>query len=132
MNGQFGPHVLALDDAQAMLDLLRDLLEEEGYRVSAARFLLGPDEVAEIAPDLIVVDLVFNEEPSGLDWLCRVRRDQRLKTIPVVVCTAADALARDLSVDRRCGEVVVVAKPFDLDELVDQISAQLRASPRVA
>jgi CheY-like chemotaxis protein len=52
-------HILLVDDVQEILDVMRDLLEEEGYRVSASSETLDVTRIKALAPDVIVQDLLF-------------------------------------------------------------------------
>jgi CheY-like chemotaxis protein len=59
------PHVLVLNDVQELLNLFQDLLEEEGYRVSTSIYLLDLDKVRALAPDVMVLDIMFAGASKG-------------------------------------------------------------------
>ncbi len=71
---QPGPkHLLAIDDEQPILELLRDYLSAQGYRVSIATTALEARHVAESdPPDLIISDLQL-EETDGLHLIEQLR-----------------------------------------------------------
>ena len=116
-------HVLVMDDDPSILALLRSLLEEEGDRVSASPTLLGLDAVKRLAPDLILLDLVFGGQEQGLGLLQRLRSDGATARIPVIVCSASPRTIRHLS-DGHLGEGVgLIVKPFDLDELLAEVGS---------
>ena len=122
------PHVLVVDDARDTIDLLRDLLEGEGYRVTTSVAVLDLDTVRDLAPDVIVHDLVFGQAPEkGGTFLSLVRRDPGLSRVPVVLCTAAASAVRDPEMaDRMAGfGVRIVLKPFDVATLLDELAAAL-------
>ena len=83
------PHVLVMDDIAEVLDLLRQILHEEGYRVSPRPTVVGLDEVKRLAPDVILLDLVCGGQHRGLDLLQQLRHDRTTADVPVVVCSAA-------------------------------------------
>src|SRR5689334_10574433 len=63
--------ILVVNDTQEILELFRIFLEEEeGYEVVLAGFPMQHiKEVEQINPDLIILDLVFSDEKTGLQML---------------------------------------------------------------
>ncbi len=119
-------HILVVNDAQEILDLLRTLLEDEGYRVSLYSY--GPrdlEEIKEVAPDIIVLDLLIGEEDYGWQLLQKLHLDRDLASIPVVICTAAVRLVRELDGHLKAKGVHVVIKPFDIDDLLCAVNSSL-------
>ena len=121
------PHILAVDDDETILDLFREVLgDDEGYRVSLRASAPAPAEVADLAPDLIVLDLLLGGDAGGLDLHAALRLDPRTREIPVVLCSAAHEHVRRLGADQLGAGVGLVLKPFDLDELLAEIQQGLR------
>src|SRR5687767_9845603 len=70
------PHILIIDDTQEILDLMQELLEGEGYRVTASLALLDIDKVKALAPDILIQDLLFEgTQELGWKFLTLVRLD---------------------------------------------------------
>ena len=69
---------------------MTELLEEEGYRVTISLALLDIDKVKDLAPEIIVHDLLV-EQTQELGWkfLRQVRLDPELARIPLILCTAS-------------------------------------------
>ena len=57
--------------------------------------------------------------------LQKLRMYRPTEHLPVVVCTAAIALVRELEGHLHSKNIAVVLKPFDLDELADVIRTAL-------
>ena len=74
-------------------------------------------DVEQIAPDLIILDLVFGDEKTGLQMLQMLKMQRSTATIPVIVCTAALDLLREQEGYLVSQSVHVIYKPFDLDHL---------------
>jgi len=109
------PLVLVVDDERYIVDLLTDLLEDEGYRViSASDGLRALEIMREQHPDLLLADIMM-PRLDGLALLNRVREQQR--EIPVVLMSAA--------VTPLTHEVPYISKPFDLDELLEVIEQHI-------
>jgi CheY-like chemotaxis protein len=115
------PHILIINDTQEVLDLLRDLLEEEGYQVTSSLALLDIEKVKVLAPDLIVQDLLFEGmQELGWKFLTLVRLDPELARIPLILCTAAVRTVNDPAMAEQLNRlgVRVVLKPFLIDDLL--------------
>ena len=121
------PHVLVVDDAPELRALFRDALEGEGYRVSLAAAAPDPNEVARLAPDLVLLDLLLGDD-EGVAWelVQRLREDSRLATVPVLVCSAATRLLQRLEPGLRNLGAAVVPKPFDLDDFLRVVERCVR------
>ncbi len=90
-------HIVVINDELAMLSLYRDLLEEEGYRVSTLTYPTAElNDLRLLAPDLVILDMMFGGEDRGWTFLQQLRLDRRTATLPVIVCTAAVRLVRDV------------------------------------
>jgi CheY-like chemotaxis protein len=124
------PHVLVINDTQEIIDLMAELLEEEGYRVTTSLALLDIDKVKRLAPDIIVQDLLFEGmQETGWKFLQLVRLDPELAVIPVVLCTAAVRTTNDPEMAAQLDRlgVRVVLKPFLIEDLLTALSETLTA-----
>jgi CheY-like chemotaxis protein len=118
--------VLVVDDDPAMRSLVRDVLEAEpelAVRVREARdgyeALLW---LREEPADLVLLDLRM-PRVDGWGVLTWLKSSARTASIPVVVLTALDPVIALREVGR--GPDRVLAKPFDLDALVETVAALL-------
>ena len=118
-------HILVVNDTQEILDLFREILEEEGYRVSLYSFAFRDlDDVKRDRPDLIILDFIIDGEAHGWQLLQKLKMDRETATIPVIVCTAAVRLVRDLEGHLKEKGVGVLLKPFDIDDLLREINGR--------
>ena len=116
-------HVLVINDTKEILDAFRLLLEDEGYRVSLDNFSaldLGQKlaDLKALAPDAVILDFMFGDEPLGWQFLQLLRMDRQTANIPIVVCTAAVRQAQEQEAHLRTLGVEVVLKPFDIDHIL--------------
>ena len=92
-----GRHILVVNDTEEILDLFRDIVEGLGHRMTAWSF--SPDDLAkvtEIAPDLVILDLMLGPtELQGWALLQKLRMSPATESIPVIVCTAATNWVRE-------------------------------------
>ena len=62
--------ILYVDDDQDYLDMLRAIIESEGYEMVEARSAEeGLQLFREVAPDLVIVDLMMEEVDSGTSFV---------------------------------------------------------------
>lgn len=122
------PHVAVLNDSHEILGLMREIFEEEGYRVSTFPEPLGPEALRQLRPDLIIQDLPAGQAaPDGWRFLHEARQDPETSRIPLILCTTAAHVVND---ERTADElqrlgVRVVTMPFDLDEMLGVMSEAL-------
>src|SRR3954471_11187086 len=121
-----GKHILVVNDTQEILDLFRMILEEEGYRVTALGFAVEDlRKIIDIAPDLVVLDLVFDREYIGWQTLQKMKMHLDTEKIPVLVCTAEIRKAQEIQGYLTEKGVGLLLKPFDIDELLSQVTRLL-------
>jgi CheY-like chemotaxis protein len=120
-------HILVVNDTEEILDLFRDIVEGLGHRMTAWSF--SPDDLAkvtEIAPDLIVLDLMLGPtELQGWALLQKIRMSPPTEEIPVIVCTAATNWVREQEGWLAANAIKVVLKPFKVGHLEHAIRQAL-------
>ncbi len=108
--------VLAIDDDEALADLIRVVLEDAGHEVVVAT---GRRDLPDAVFDCIVTDLLSLSAYShdgARRWLLSVAGGY--PNVPIIVVTAHGE-ARGQHV--RLGVHGVVMKPFDVDELTEAV-----------
>ena len=119
------PHILVVNDTQEILDLMQELLEDEGYRVTTSLALLDVAKVRSLGPDIIVQDLLFEgTQELGWKFLTLVRLDPALARIPLILCTAAVRTVKDPEMAEQLDRqgIRVVLKPFTIDDLLTTLN----------
>jgi CheY-like chemotaxis protein len=120
------PHILVINDTQEVLEVMRELLEEEGYQVSLySAAIRDLDKIREIGPDLLILDHMIGDEEYGWQLVQKLRLDRDLAVLPVIVCTAAARMVEELEGHLKAKSVTVVLKPFDIDDLLKAVSVAL-------
>jgi two-component system, OmpR family, response regulator len=115
-------HILLVEDDDEVRRLVTDLIEKEGYRVTATADARAMDAaLASAAPDLIVLDVML----PGEDGLSVCRRLRLTLSAPILMLTAkADEIDRVLGLEMGADDYLV--KPFGPRELIARIRALLR------
>ncbi len=110
--------ILVVDDEADTAAFLKSLLEKQGYEVTVAKDGGQAHSMFVMKkPDLVILDMMLPGE-TGFEVCERLKTLER--RLPVVALTAIDMEdARNLA--RRVGVDAYLTKPFDPDELLQQI-----------
>jgi two-component system chemotaxis response regulator CheY len=113
------PLVLVVDDDPDILEAICDILGGEGYGVLRARHgAEALERLREYRPDLILLDLMM-PVMDGLAFAHAMRQLRIEPEIPVVVISADGNAQKAASIGARG----FLAKPFDIDALLENVSA---------
>jgi two-component system alkaline phosphatase synthesis response regulator PhoP len=117
--------ILVIDDEANILRLVRDYLEQAGYRVlTASRAETGLHILRRESPDLLVLDLGLPDR-DGWDLTRQVRTDRQLSSLPIIMLTArVDESDRIIGLE--LGADDYITKPFNPREVVARVRAVLR------
>lgn len=114
--------IFIVEDDDGIRELLEFLLVSQQYSVKTfpnARSF--QKTVPEEVPDLFLLDIML-PDGNGVD-LCRgLKEDEKTKNIPVVFMSAHADLESIGGADD------FIAKPFDVDELLERIKKQLESN----
>jgi CheY-like chemotaxis protein len=109
---------LIVDDDSYIREAVRDLLEDEGFRVETAGN--GREAldllVAGLRPNAILLDLMM---PTMDGWAFRTEqlRMVEIRNVPVAVVSASGLSSEEIRA--RMGEVECIGKPMDGDLIVE-------------
>jgi len=121
-NASSEPFVLVADDDPLIQMLMERSLGAAGYRVECVgdgeRLL---ERLQGRRPDILVLD-VFMPVVDGFEAMRRIRADETLKGLPIVVVSALKRAA-DLEMARSLKVAAYVLKPFSPADLVRELRA---------
>jgi two-component system OmpR family response regulator len=118
-------HILIVDDEPAILDLVQDYLEAQGFRVSTALDGVEMDAVlGEGSVELVLLDLTL----PGDDGLTLARRLRDTSGVGIIMLTSRAELS-DRVIGLETGADDYLPKPFHLRELLARVKSVMRRSP---
>ena len=124
--------ILIIDDDNDLAAMLVEVLTSEGYQVEAIDNLSdGWDALKSSLPDLLLLDIMFPENPAGGFELAReIRASESTKNLPVILLTAVNQeLPMDFSADDIDDEWMPVQdfmeKPPGIPELLEKVRSLL-------
>jgi len=132
------PKIMVIDDDVELVEDLSAMLKAAGHTVTTFCRVEGAVErLAQDKPELLVLDVMFPEDPSaGLSLAIKVRQQPETKSLPVILLTGVnqefplELSAKDI--DPKWMPVQdFIEKPVDAQKLLKKIDAILsgRQSP---
>lgn len=117
------PNILLVEDEAKLAQFIELELKYEGYNITVVNDgLSGLSNARESDPDLILLDWML-PGMSGVDICKRLR--QTGNNVPIILLTAKDDIGdRVAGLDAGADDYIV--KPFNLEELLARVRANLR------
>lgn len=125
------PKILVIDDEEDIRDVLKDLLELEGYEIElAADGNAGIKRFRESNPDLIIIDVVMPHK-DGVAVIKEIRKEHPsvkiiaisgggklnpVNYLPEAISTTVYLAAADVA-----GANLTLTKPFNKEELLNAV-----------
>ena len=120
------PVILVVDDSAPMRELIRDMLENEGYVVAEADGGTSALQLARLLqPKLMTLDVMM-PDLDGFDVIQVLRNDPLTRDLPVLFISATVERERGMAL----GGSGFLTKPFTLAELLAQVRRLISAPPR--
>jgi signal transduction histidine kinase/CheY-like chemotaxis protein len=118
--------VLAIDDDDDFLSILRETLEKHGFTVRTATTAAeGLAAARERTPLLVILDIRLPDR-DGLDLLHELRESEPTRSTPILIASIVDERLEGL----RLGAVEYLVKPIDRGRLVEAAVRALHARGR--
>jgi two-component system sensor histidine kinase/response regulator len=118
--------ILSVDDVQDNLNLVRTILEGEGYDIdSAIDGTIALEKIRKLPPDLIILDVMM-PGINGYQVTQEVRNDKKINYIPILLLTAYPESNASLVKGLDAGADDFIRKPFEIEELLARVRSLLR------
>lgn len=118
------PLILVVDDVARNIQVIGNLLVEQGYEISVA---INGEQAIETAkltkPDLVLMDIMM-PGIDGYDTCIQFKKDDELSNIPIIFLTAKSDI-EDVVKGFALGGVDYIFKPFNKSEVIARIENHL-------
>lgn len=120
--------ILIVDDELAIREMIRTALELAGYKcLEAENAKEAHRMVVDKRPSLVLLDWMLPNGMSGIDLCRRLKKDDNVAEIPVIMLTArGEEDNKVMGLD--AGADDYITKPFSTRELISRLKAVLRRS----
>jgi twitching motility two-component system response regulator PilH len=112
-------NILVIDDDEAVLETIGEILESRGYLAAFARDGDEAFRILQKGPDLpclIILDMMM-PGVNGWQFLERQRADSKFANVPVIICSAFAETAKSVH------GATILEKPIELQSLVRVVQA---------
>lgn len=123
-----------LEDDKAIQEMLRLVLQDEGYTVTL--FANAEECLSTLLPaeqeqplDLLIVDWRLSGSAPGTEVIRTLRGNTSYQTLPIILTTAATFNNKEELEDLR---VTLLEKPFAVDEISHLIKSMVQLEPEQA
>ena len=110
--------IIIADDDKDIVTVLTMMLEDAGYEVQSTANGNTAQMVRDNLPDLLLLD-IWMADTDGRDVCKYLKSQQRTKHIPVIIVSANQNTEK---IALEAGANDFLAKPFDMDELLEKIA----------
>ena len=118
--------ILVVEDEKSISTLIQYNLEKEGFKVHTSETgEEGFEQIKNNLPDLVLLDWML-PDLSGIDICKQIKKDPKLKSIPVIMLTAKSEEADKIR-GFETGADDYVTKPFSTKELILRIQESMRS-----
>ncbi len=124
-----------IDDDLEFAENISVVLRKEGYAVSIDDDTEGMiDKLVRNKPDLLILDVMFPENPAaGFDLARQIRKTGEIKDLPIILLTAVN---QEFPMDFSAGDIDpdwmpvqdFIEKPVDIEELLEKIAKLLKGA----
>ena len=117
--------ILAVDDQEDNLDLLRQILEDNNFDVVTA--MNGREAIEKVeseSPDVILLDVQM-PEMDGYEACDHLKKNEKTKDIPIIFLTASTGEANVVK-GLTLGADDYITKPFNEKELLARVGVMIR------
>jgi CheY-like chemotaxis protein len=114
--------ILLVDDEDALVEILTQLLQDEGYRVVSAAN--GKDALARLTeekPDLLITDFMM-PIANGRVLIRAMRAIPEFAATPAIMMSATQRAVALTDTEGTVDAAVFLRKPFDLHRLLEAIA----------
>jgi DNA-binding NtrC family response regulator len=118
-------NILVIDDEPSVLDVLRKILQLEGYEViTAANGEEGLELFRQFPCDLVITDMVMPVK-DGLQTILDLRKEK--PDIPVVAMSGGGTISKEryLAIAGYLDKVITIPKPFSVESITGAVTTLL-------
>ncbi|UKT65112.1 response regulator [Pedobacter mucosus] len=110
--------VVLVQDNKDILEIMDQVLVEEGFDVIASLTTDPIEKIDQIDPDLVVVDDYIKGRKKGSEVINALKSDPDTEEISAILTSTANNLPE---IAEACKADDYIEKPFDLDYMVDVV-----------
>lgn len=109
---------VVIQDNEDILNIMDEVLVDEGFDVIPSLTTEPIEELADIDPDILIVDDHIKGSKKGSEVIKELKADPDTEELPSVLTSTDSDIAKTAA---ECKADDFIEKPFDLDHMVDVV-----------
>ena len=117
--------ILVIDDDPDILEILHIIFTQEGYDVILSETGQAVENIQEINPDLVLLDIrISGSDKNGAAICAKIKSHPETQHLPVIMFSSEDNIKE---ISDECGANGYVSKPFETPRLITKVKEILAA-----
>ncbi|WP_411973714.1 response regulator [Sphingobacterium sp. Lzh-3] len=109
---------VVIQDNEDILNIMDEVLVDEGFDVIPSLTTEPIEELADIDPDILIVDDHIKGSKKGSEVIKELKADPDTEELPSVLTSTDSDIAKTAD---ECKADDFIEKPFDLDHMIDVV-----------
>ncbi|MDQ0782488.1 two-component system response regulator [Chryseobacterium sp. W4I1] len=110
--------VVLIQDNEDILEIMDQVLEDEGFDVTASLTTEPIEKIDEIEPDVVIVDDHIRGNKKGSKVIEELKTDPETEDVSAVLTSTSYDLAEKA---KECKADDYIEKPFDIDHMINVV-----------
>ncbi|MCX3266443.1 response regulator [Pedobacter agri] len=110
--------VVLVQDNKDILEIMDQVLEEEGFDVTASLTTEPIEKIEKIEPDVVIVDDHIKGKKKGSEVIKELKSDPETENVGAVLTSTSKDLPKTA---KECKADDYIEKPFDIDHMVEVV-----------
>lgn len=110
--------VVLVQDNKDILEIMDQVLEEEGFDVTASLTTEPIEKIDKIDPNVVVVDDHIKGKKKGTEVIKELKSAPKTKKVSAVLTSTSKDIPKQA---QECKADDYIQKPFDLDHMIDVV-----------
>jgi CheY-like chemotaxis protein len=117
------PRIVVVDDDPTMVQLMEQILSDEGYAVIPWRSGAGAYRlIRDQQPAVVILDIRMEHPEAGWELVEILRLSAHTADIPILICSADVQFLRSHEQDFVAKDCAVLSKPFHVEALLELVA----------
>ena len=114
--------IILIQDNETILQLLDQVLEEEGYDVTASLTIEPIENILKIDPDIIIIDDHIKGKLTGSQIIKRLKSNTVTNKIPAILSSTSSNIVHEAIL---CDADGLIEKPFEIEDVLNLVKKNI-------
>lgn len=110
--------VVLIQDNEHILEIMDQVLEDEGFDVTSSLTTEPIEKIDEIEPDVVIVDDNIQGNKKGSEVIQELKTDPQTEDVSAVLTSTSFDLPKKA---KECKADDYIEKPFDMDHMINVV-----------